>query len=107
MAEFKAYGITVNYLKNPCGIDENPSISYKISSSKRGGAQKTRRVCVKEALTGETVWDTGIVETKEQLFVSYAGEKLKLPFAEEVSPSSEDTSTVTSYFVRGFSFSPA
>ena len=42
MAEFKVYGITVNYLKNPCGIDENPSISYKLSSSKRGGAQKNR-----------------------------------------------------------------
>ena len=61
MAEFKVYGMTVNYLKNPCGIDENPSISYKLSSGKRGGAQKTRRVSVKEALTGETVWDTGVI----------------------------------------------
>ena len=77
MADFKVYGSTVNYLKNPCGIDENPSFSYKLSSGERGGAQKSRRICVKEALTGNVVWDSGVVETKEQLFVSYAGEKLK------------------------------
>ena len=105
MAEFKVYGITVNYLKNPCGIDENPSISYKISSSKRGGAQKTRRVCVKEALTGETVWDTGIVETKEQLFVSYAGEKLKpltkYDITVDVSSEAGEESSATGSFVTG------
>ena len=55
MAEFKVYGSTVNYLKNPCGIDENPAFSYKISSDARGGAQKTRRICVKEALTGKVL----------------------------------------------------
>ncbi|MBR5187742.1 MAG: family 78 glycoside hydrolase catalytic domain, partial [Clostridia bacterium] len=105
MAEFKVYGSTVNYLKNPCGIDENPSFSYKLSSSERGGAQKNRRICVKEALTGNTVWDSGVVETKEQLFVSYAGEKLKpitkYEFTVEVSSESGETSSETGSFVTG------
>ena len=34
MAEFKVYGITVNYLKNPCGIDENPSFSVMLYTDK-------------------------------------------------------------------------
>jgi hypothetical protein len=70
MAEFKVYGSTVNYLKNPCGIDENPAFSYKLASDLRGDAQKSRRIVVKESLTGHTVWDSGIVETAEQLFVA-------------------------------------
>ena len=105
MAEFKVYGSTVNYLKNPCGIDENPSFSYKLSNDQRGGAQKSRRIFVKEALTGNTVWDSGVVETKEQLFVSYAGEKLKpitkYEFTVEVVSDAGETSSETGSFVTG------
>ena len=105
MAEFKVYGSTVNYLKNPCGIDENPSFSYKLSSSERGGAQKNRRICVKEALTGNVVWDSGVIETQEQLFVSYAGEKLKpitkYEFTVDVTSESGETSSTEGSFVTG------
>ena len=51
MAEIKLYGCTINYLKNPCGIDENPRFSYKISSDGRGGKQLSRRIRVSDALT--------------------------------------------------------
>ncbi len=73
---FHVYDLTVNYLKNPCGIDENPKFSYKIATGKRGGAQKSYQVTVKEALSGKTVWDSGVVESTNQLFIPYAGEKL-------------------------------
>ena len=73
---FNVYGLTVNYLKDPCGIDENPKFSYKIATGKRGGAQKSYRITVKEALSGNTVWDSGEVESTNQVFIPYAGEKL-------------------------------
>ena len=105
MAEFKVYGSTVNYLKNPCGIDEKPSFSYKLASDERGGEQKTRRIVVKEALTGETVWDSGVVETKEQLFAQYAGQKLKpitkYEFTVEVTAKTGETACDTGSFVTG------
>ena len=42
----KIYDLTVNYLKNPCGIDSLPRFSYKISSDLKGDVQKKRRICV-------------------------------------------------------------
>ena len=76
MAEIKLYGCTINYLKNPCGIDENPRFSYKISSDGRGGKQLSRRIRVSDALTGHTVWDSGEVKTDEQVLIPYEGDPL-------------------------------
>ena len=105
MAEIKVYGCTVNYLKNPCGIDETPVFSYKIFSDTRGGAQKTRRIRVKEALSGKDVWDSGEVETAEQLFVPYAGEMLspltKYEFTVAVSTVGGETASTGGSFVTG------
>ena len=105
MAEIRAYGSTVNYLKNPCGIDENPTFSYKITSNERGGAQKTRKIRVTEALSGKEVWNSGVVETKEQLFVPYEGEKLKpltkYDFTVEISTTTGETAMDKGNFVTG------
>ena len=105
MAEIKVYGLTVNYLKNPCGIDENPTFSYKIANTERGGKQKNRRVRVTEALTGKEVWDSGVVETTEQLFIPYAGEKLapltKYEFTVDVTLTTGETASETGSFVTG------
>ena len=32
----RIYDLTVNYLKNPCGIDTLPRFSYKVSSDSNG-----------------------------------------------------------------------
>ena len=105
MAEIRAYGSTVNYLKNPCGIDENPTFSYKITSNERDGAQKTRKIRVTEALSGKEVWNSGVVETKEQLFVPYEGEKLKpltkYDFTVEISTTTGETAMDKGNFVTG------
>lgn len=73
MAELKLYGCTVNYLKNPCGIDENPRFSYKISATGRGGRQLSRRIRVTDVMTGQILWDSGEVESENQILIPYEG----------------------------------
>ena len=92
MSEIKLYGFTVNYLKNPCGLDENPRFSYKISSDTRGGQQISRRIRVSDSLTGNLVWDSGEIETNEQILIPYEGDKLS-PLTEyrtEIDVKTED-----------------
>lgn len=77
----KIYDLTVNYLKDPCGVDENPRFSYKISSDHRADHQKTRRIRVfssAEALYAGNadVWDSGIIEDKNNVLIPYEGKKL-------------------------------
>ena len=102
---FHVYDLTVNYLKNPCGIDENPKFSYKIATGKRGGAQKSYQVTVKEALSGKTVWDSGVVESTNQLFIPYAGEKLtpitKYEYAITVTLDDDSVAGAEGSFVTG------
>ena len=105
MAEIKIYGCTVNYLKNPCGIDENPRFSYKISSDTRGGRQCARRIRVTEALTEHMVWDSGKVETDGQILIPYEGEALS-PLTEyradiEIETEAGETASGDCRFVTG------
>ena len=77
----KIYDLTVNYLKNPCGIDSLPRFSYKISSDLKGDVQKKRRICVYSNETAlkdiaPDVWDSGWVEDSENVLIPYEGEKL-------------------------------
>lgn len=105
MATISIYDCTVNYLKNPCGIDERPVFSYKIRSEARGDMQLTRRVIVKEALSGKTVWDTGVERTMTQLFVPYGGEALlpltKYDFRIEAETAAGIAAPATGSFVTG------
>ena len=36
MANVNVFGLTVNYMSEPCGMDSLPRFSYKISSDVRG-----------------------------------------------------------------------
>lgn len=77
----KIYDLTVNYLKEPCGVDTLPRFSYKISSDLNGDAQKKRRIRVSSSesslreLNGD-VWDSGWVSDGENVLVSYEGKEL-------------------------------
>ena len=73
--------LTVNYLKDPCGVDTLPRFSYQVTSDVRGDEQKSRRICVyssKAALArGEAdVWDSGAIEDSGMTLIHYEGEKL-------------------------------
>lgn len=73
--------LTVNYMKDPCGVDTLPRFSYKIVSETRGDAQAKRRILVateEYLLTkGEAdVWDSGFSETDETVLIPYEGKAL-------------------------------
>ncbi|MGN1095727.1 MAG: hypothetical protein ACI4QR_04995, partial [Eubacteriales bacterium] len=75
------YGLTVNYLTSPCGIDALPRFSYKIRSDKNADAQKLRRICVyssEEALESgiPDMWDSGNVEKDDTVLIHYEGKPL-------------------------------
>ncbi len=77
----KIYDLTVNYLKHPCGIDTLPRFSYKVHSDKRGDCQTKRRIRVYSSIAdleaeNADVWDSGIVESHENVLINYEGIKL-------------------------------
>lgn len=60
---------------NPVGIDQTPEFSWILRSSIRNTRQRTYRIVV---WAGQRVtWDSGVVESEKQSFVSYSGEPLR------------------------------
>ncbi len=75
------YDLTVNYLKNPCGVDASPRFSYKLRSDTRGDRQRKRRICVYSSAAAleagnADLWDSGIIESDENVLINYEGAKL-------------------------------
>ena len=73
--------LTINYLKDPCGLDTLPRFSYQVTSDVRGDSQKSRRIrvysCKSALANGEAdVWDSGIVEDGNTVLIHYEGGKL-------------------------------
>ena len=106
MANVNVFGLTVNYMSEPCGMDSLPRFSYKISSDVRGDGQLSRRICVySDAEHKNTVWDEGEIKTKDQLFIPYGGEKLlpvtKYYFTVTVKTESGCEAAGESCFVTG------
>ena len=107
----KVYDLTVNYLKNPCGIDTTPRFSYKVASDKQGDAQKKRRICVYSSeallLAGQPdMWDSGYVESDNTVLIHYEGKALapvtKYYFSCEVESVNGETACSTEgTFVTG------
>ncbi|MBQ3140400.1 MAG: family 78 glycoside hydrolase catalytic domain, partial [Clostridia bacterium] len=82
MSMTKVYDLTLNYLKNPIGIDSTPKFSYKLSADRRGEVQTARRIRVfsseAAAKTGAAdVWDSGVVHCSDSLHIPYAGKTLE------------------------------
>ncbi|MBQ5380759.1 MAG: alpha-L-rhamnosidase N-terminal domain-containing protein, partial [Paraprevotella sp.] len=63
-------------LKSPIGIESNPSFSWKTGSTERGFLQSAYEIVVK-GTSGETVWNSGKIESSKQTDVPYGGEPLK------------------------------
>ena len=75
----KVYDLTINYLKNPLGLDETPRFSYKLAADSRGAVQKTCRIRVASdaSLLGVgDLWDSGELKTDDTLHTAYLGKKL-------------------------------
>ncbi len=71
----KAVNLKVEYLRNPMGMDESqPRFSYEVEGASR--YQSARRIIV-VAETGDTVWDSGVVESASTNQIEYRGEPLR------------------------------
>ncbi len=66
----KLYGLKVNHQENPI-IDDNPEFSWKIQSDESNVIQKKYQIIVKDE--SEVLWDSGVIESSKQSFISYKG----------------------------------
>ncbi|MEM6692735.1 MAG: family 78 glycoside hydrolase catalytic domain, partial [Planctomycetota bacterium] len=78
-----AVHLRCEYLENPLGIDiEQPRLSWRVRSLERGRSQVAHRVLV--ASTADKLrhdeadlWDSGIVQSSQTLFIKYKGRPLE------------------------------
>ena len=88
MARSASAGITVGELRceyavNPIGVDSTqPRLSWVLQSNERGQRQSAYQICVAasaEALVQgkDLLWDTGRVESDQNVHVVYAGKPLQ------------------------------
>ena len=69
--------LKVNGRNNPIGVDEQqPEFSWQMFSDAIGASQKAYRLTVTEE-GGETVWDSGTVESPVSVGIRYEGEPLQ------------------------------
>lgn len=69
--------LRVSGLSAPLGIDWTPSFSWRILSDERGWKQSAYEILVKNADTGETVWQSGKIVSSQQSGIEYAGSSLQ------------------------------
>lgn len=67
--------VMVLHEKAPLGIDRNPYFSWKITSHKKDVIQTAYRICVSDS-SGKMVWNSSIVETDQDSYIPYRGERL-------------------------------
>lgn len=73
----KLSDLTIEYRRNPLGLDHQPRFSWKIQSEKQNTMQAAYQISVWE--DEAMVWDSGRIESEQSLFVIYDGAVLK-PF---------------------------
>lgn len=72
----RIYNLRTEYLTNPVGVDAtHPRFSWKLESNKRGVFQTSYRIQAKA--DGKLIWDSGVVESEENLRIRYAGKRLE------------------------------
>ncbi|WP_144124145.1 alpha-L-rhamnosidase [Catellatospora sichuanensis] len=83
MNDLQPYGLQTEQRDEPLGIDAHrPRLSWKLTSDRRGAAQSAYRITA-ALLAGDLddparlVWDTGRLDSTEQLLVSWAGRQLQ------------------------------
>lgn len=67
---------TIEYRKNPIGLDVNPRFSWKLINLKENTMQKAYHLLVmgKEGI----IWDSKKVESEESIFIPFGGNQLEL-----------------------------
>jgi len=65
------FGMSVNYLEKPLGLDSLPRFSWKYRSGEKGVNQISYRLIVKKGKS--IIWDTGIVPSRNNLHIENEG----------------------------------
>lgn len=72
----KLYDLTIEYKREPLGLDEvQPRFSWKLDTDRTGTVQTAYRIKVQRG--GETVWDSGKTESAQSILVEYLGLNLE------------------------------
>ena len=72
----KLYDLTIEYKREPLGLDEvQPRFSWKLDTDRTGTVQTAYRIKVQRG--GETVWDSGETESAQSILVEYLGLNLE------------------------------
>lgn len=87
-------------LRNPIGIESNPTFSWKIESDQRGYCQKAYEITVADS-RGNHVWSSGKVESSQQTNVPYGGPALSSRMRYTWSVVAYDMSDVSSETGQG------
>jgi len=67
----KVVNLKTLHQRDPLGIGQTPYFSWMMESAERDVIQHSYRLIVSDET--KTVWDTGIVESREQSFIEYGG----------------------------------
>lgn len=80
----------IEYQKQPLGLDVmKPAFSWKLISTNQHVVQKAYAI---EVLTqGRKIWETGLVESKQSLYINYEGPELQPQTKYEVKLQVEDS----------------
>ena len=81
-SNIKIVELTTENMHNPLGLSTNPRFSWKIESNKNETLQECYHIKVASSvellLSGKAdLWDTGMVNSEQQLWIDYAGKTLK------------------------------
>ena len=69
--------LTTDGLTNPLGVDTlTPVFTWQMESGKTGASQSAYQITVMD-MDGNTVWDSGVVESGESTNIKYNGEELQ------------------------------
>ena len=74
MTSFEIVRCLCNHMENPLGIDSEPIFSWRMRSEERGNRQTAYRIVVSRG--EDIVWDSGRVESDENVSVHYKGAPL-------------------------------
>ena len=80
--------LTIEYRKNPIGIDKKPRFSWKLESEKQDVVQTNYQIQVVSG--GRLMWDSGRVESDQSVLVPYKGDALKEMTVYQVQVSVRD-----------------
>ncbi|HRA53504.1 MAG TPA: family 78 glycoside hydrolase catalytic domain [Thermoflexales bacterium] len=77
MASFTVAQLRCEYRENPLGIDElRPRLAWQMRTRRRGARQSAFQILARDE-AGQTLWDSGKIESDQSTQIEYAGPELR------------------------------